>query len=100
MNSLLKLVQLKLVLNMSPTGSDYDRARWAEYEHPLNQIKLDQLAMELCYRLSPENLHSDGEATADEVERDYENIMTAASWLHEYAEANNLTPREVSEDYV
>ena len=100
MNSELPLVHVKLALGMTPVGSDYDRARWADYEHPLNQVQLDKLAMELCYRLAPENLHQDGERTADEVEERYEEIMATGAHLQTYAKQNNLSPREISEDYV
>ena len=96
MTDLMNLGLAKMALGYYPHTRE-----WEQYQHPLNQVQLDKLAMELCYRLAPENLHQDGEATClPEVQERYEEIITAGAHLQTYAKQNNLSPREISEDYV
>jgi hypothetical protein len=74
--------------------------KWDQYKHPINQAQLDELAIQLCNGLADENLYQDGECTPEEALERYEEIMTAASSLNQYAEYYQLKQREISEEYA
>lgn len=64
---------------------------------PLTQAAADQVARTLDAKLSPENLHCDGEITIAEAERKYRYLSTVARELEAYCNANKLTMPEVYE---
>jgi len=80
-----------------------DNNRWmalfgkADMTFPLTQQDVDDLARTLDSKLSPENLHCDGEITIAEADRKYRFLATVARELEAYCNANKLTMPEVYE---
>ena len=66
---------------------------------PLSQTQVNDLARTLDSKLSPENLHCDGEISATEVGRKYRFLVTVAQELKAYCNANKLTMPTVYELY-
>jgi hypothetical protein len=60
------------------------------YTFPLSQEDVDSIAGRIDSQLSPENLHMDGEASAQHVRVTYKRLTTAAKELFEYCERNGL----------
>ena len=58
---------------------------------PLSQADADDLARTLDSKLSPENLHCDGEISAAEANRKYNFLSEVADELNLYCDANGLT---------
>jgi hypothetical protein len=80
-----------------------DNNRWialfgkANMTFPLTQQDADDLARTLDSKLSPENLHCDGEISAAEAQRKYRFLATVCSELEAYCNTNNLNAPTVYE---
>ena len=57
---------------------------------PLTQQDVDELARTLDSKLSPENLHCDGEISRAEAGRKYRFLSTVCEELNTYCDANGL----------
>jgi len=74
-----------------------DNNRWtsifgdAPITFPLSQQDVDQLTRTIDAKLSPENLHCDGEIPASEANRRYRVLTKVAGELSKYCEQNSLT---------
>ena len=64
---------------------------------PLTQAAADQVARTLDAKLSPENLHCDGEISNAEAQRKYRFYAKVYSELEAYCNTNNLTAPTVYE---
>ena len=71
-----------------------DNNRWiaffntAPMTFPLSQTQVNDLARTLDSKLSPENLHCDGEISPREAQRKYQYLTTVALELQAYCRAN------------
>jgi len=80
-----------------------DNNRWIaifgnpQMTFPLTQQDADELARTLDSKLSPENLHCDGEISAAEAQRKYRFLATVCKELEAYCNTNNLTAPRVYE---
>jgi hypothetical protein len=80
-----------------------DNNRWiqlfgkADMTFPLTQQDVDDLARTLDGKLSPENLHCDGEISAAEANRKYRFLATVYRELGEYCDSKGLTTPTVYE---
>ena len=61
-----------------------------EIKFPLSQTQVDDLAKSLDAKLSPENLHCDGEISNAEAQRKYRFLATVARELEQYCLKNWL----------
>ena len=74
-----------------------DNNRWialfgeADMTFPLTQQDVNDLAKTIDAKLSPENLHCDGEISAAQAQAKYRRLMNVASELQAYTQSNNLT---------
>jgi len=64
---------------------------------PLSQADVDSLARTLDSKLSPENLHCDGEISVAEANRNYKYLTRVVQELEAYCKSNKLTMPEVYE---
>ena len=64
---------------------------------PLSQADVDSLARTLDSKLSPENLHCDGEISRAEANRKYKYLARVVQELEAYCKSNKLTMPEVYE---
>ena len=64
---------------------------------PLTQSDVDDLARTLDGKLSPENLHCDGEISNAEAQRKYRFLATVCRELEAYCNTNNLNAPTVHE---
>jgi len=64
---------------------------------PLTQAAADQVARTIDAKLSPENLHCDGEISAAEANRKYRFLSTVARELEAYCRQAQLTAPTVYE---
>ena len=80
-----------------------DNNRWIaifgnpQMTFPLTQQDADELARTLDSKLSPENLHCDGEISNAEAQRKYRFLATVARELEAYCNTNGLTAPTVYE---
>ena len=80
-----------------------DNNRWialfgkADMTFPLTQQDVDDLARTLDGKLSPENLHCDGEISVAEANRKYRFLATVARELEAYCNSNKLTAPTIYE---
>ena len=80
-----------------------DNNRWiaffntAPMTFPLSQTQVNDLAHTLDCKLSPENLHCDGEISNAEAQRKYRFLATVAKELEAYCKANGLNAPTVYE---
>ena len=80
-----------------------DNNRWIaifgnpQMTFPLTQQDADELARTLDSKLSPENLHCDGEISNAEAQRKYRFLATVARELEAYCKSNTLTMPTVYE---
>ena len=80
-----------------------DNNRWialfgrADMTFPLTQQDVDDLARTLDGKLSPENLHCDGEISRAEAGRKYRFLATVCQELEAYCASNNLNMPTVYE---
>ena len=80
-----------------------DNNRWIaifgnpQMTFPLTQQDADELARTLDSKLSPENLHCDGEISAAEAQRKYRFLATVCKELEAYCNTNNVTAPRVYE---
>ena len=80
-----------------------DNNRWIaifgnpQMTFPLTQQDADELARTLDSKLSPENLHCDGEISNAEAQRKYRFLATVARELEAYCKSNGLTAPTVYE---
>ena len=80
-----------------------DNNRWiaffntAPMTFPLSQTQVDDLARTLDSKLSPENLHCDGEISRAEANRKYKYLSRVAQELEAYCRSNTLTMPTVYE---
>ena len=80
-----------------------DNNRWIaifgnpQMTFPLTQQDADELARTLDSKLSPENLHCDGEISNAEAQRKYRFLATVCKELEAYCNTNNLTAPRVYE---
>ena len=80
-----------------------DNNRWIaifgnpQMTFPLTQQDADELARTLDSKLSPENLHCDGEISAAEAQRKYRFLATVCKELEAYCNTNGLTAPKVYE---
>ena len=80
-----------------------DNNRWialfgkADMTFPLTQANVDDLARTLDSKLSPENLHCDGEISAAEANRKYNRLATTYRELCEYCDMKGLKEPTVYE---
>ena len=64
---------------------------------PLTQAQADDLAQTIDCKLSPENLHCDGEISNAEAQRKYRFLATVAQELKAYCKANGLNAPTIYE---
>jgi len=64
---------------------------------PLTQLHVNDLAKSLDSKLSPENLHCDGEISNAEAQRKYRFLAQVCRELEAYCVSNNLTTPTVYE---
>jgi len=80
-----------------------DNNRWiaffntAPMTFPLSQTQVNDLARTLDSKLSPENLHCDGEISRAEAQRKYRFLATVCRELEAYCKSNGLTAPTVYE---
>ncbi len=80
-----------------------DNNRWIaifgnpQMTFPLTQQDADELARTLDSKLSPENLHCDGEISNAEAQRKYRFLATVCKELEAYCNTNGLTAPKVYE---
>ena len=80
-----------------------DNNRWiaffntAPMTFPLSQTQVNDLARTLDSKLSPENLHCDGEISRAEANRKYKYLSRVAQELEAYCRSNTLTMPTVYE---
>ena len=80
-----------------------DNNRWIaifgnpQMTFPLTQQDADELARTLDSKLSPENLHCDGEISNAEAQRKYRFLATVCKELESYCNTNGLTAPKVYE---
>ena len=80
-----------------------DNNRWiaffntAPMTFPLSQVQVNDLARTLDSKLSPENLHCDGEISNAEAQRKYRFLAQVCRELEAYCKSNNLTAPTVYE---
>ena len=80
-----------------------DNNRWiaffntAPMTFPLTQQDANELAKTLDCKLSPENLHCDGEISRAEAQRKYRFLATVYKELEAYCNTNGLTAPTVYE---
>ena len=80
-----------------------DNNRWIaifgnpQMTFPLTQQDADELARTLDSKLSPENLHCDGEISRAEANRKYKYLSRVAQELEAYCRSNTLTMPTVYE---
>ena len=80
-----------------------DNNRWIaifgnpQMTFPLTQQDADELARTLDSKLSPENLHCDGEISNAQAQRKYRFLATVARELEAYCNTNGLTAPTVYE---
>ena len=68
-----------------------------EIRFPLSQQQVNDLARSLDSKLSPENLHCDGEISHTEAMQKYQFYATVARELEQYCAQNNLKYTEPME---
>ena len=82
-----------------------DNNRWiaffntAPMTFPLSQTQVNDLARTLDSKLSPENLHCDGEISRAEAQRKYRFLAQVCKELEAYCNTNGLTAPTVYELY-
>tara|TARA_B100001109_G_scaffold248627_1_gene239659 strand:+ start:346 stop:630 length:285 start_codon:yes stop_codon:yes gene_type:complete len=64
---------------------------------PLSQASVTDLAKSIDAKLSPENLHCDGEISRAEAQRKYNHLHTVLKQLRSYADKNGMTMPEMWE---
>lgn len=80
-----------------------DNSRWMRLisrtamTFPLSQADVDSLARTIDGKLSPENLHCDGEISAAEAGRKYQFLATVAEELTAYCNTNGLSAPAIYE---
>jgi hypothetical protein len=80
-----------------------DQNMWGSFfntpaiQFPLSQLHVNDLARSLDAKLSPENLHCDGEISAAEANRKYNFYASVYRELGEYCDANSLNTPTVYE---
>ena len=80
-----------------------DNNRWiaffntAPMTFPLSQAQVNDLARTLDSKLSPENLHCDGEISNAEAQRKYRFLAQVCKELEAYCNTNGLTAPTVYE---
>ena len=80
-----------------------DNNRWIQLfgtppvTFPLTQADADRLACTIDSKLSPENLHCDGEISVAEADRKYRFLATVARELEAYCNSNKLTAPAIYE---
>jgi len=80
-----------------------DNNRWIQLfgtppvTFPLTQADADRLARTLDSKLSPENLHCDGEISTAEANRKYQFLATVARELEAYCANNGLNAPTIYE---
>ena len=62
---------------------------------PLSQAGVTKIAKSIDAGLSPENLHCDGEISASEAQKKYNNYHRVLNELRSYADRNNMTLPEM-----
>lgn len=62
---------------------------------PLSQAGVTKIAKSIDAGLSPENLHCDGEISASEARKKYNNYHRVLNELRSYAQKNNMTLPEM-----
>ena len=68
-----------------------------EIAFPLTDRDVETIANELDYKLSPENLHEDGEISNAEADRKARKLMTVVHNLRKYCNKNKLKPPNITE---
>ena len=63
----------------------------APIQFPLSQTQINDLASSIDCKLSPENLHCDGEISLSEANRKGEFLNRALRQLEQYAQKNGMT---------
>ena len=66
-------------------------------QFPLSQVQVNDLARSLDAKLSPENLHCDGEISPAEANKKYNFYAKVYRELSDYCTANSLTTPTVYE---
>jgi hypothetical protein len=80
-----------------------DNNRWiaffntAPMTFPLSQVQVNDLARTLDSKLSPENLHCDGEISRAEAGRKYRFLSAVAQELTAYCNSNGLNAPTIYE---
>jgi hypothetical protein len=77
-------------------GSFFNRA---QITFPLTQSDADSIAQDLDCKLSPENLHCDGEISTAEADRKYRYYGRVIQDLEQYCRMNALTMPKIWEYY-
>ena len=62
---------------------------------PLSQSSVDSIARSIDSGLSPENLHCDGEISAREAQKKYNNYHRVLNELRAYAQKNGMSLPEM-----
>jgi len=62
---------------------------------PLSQAGVTKIAKSIDAGLSPENLHCDGEISASEAQKKYNNYHRVLNELRNYAQKNGMTLPEM-----
>jgi hypothetical protein len=62
---------------------------------PLNQASVTKIAKSIDAGLSPENLHCDGEISAREAQKKYNQLTSVLNELRNYAQKNSMTLPEM-----
>jgi len=62
---------------------------------PLSQASVTKIAKSIDAGLSPENLHCDGEISASEARKKYNQLTSVLNELRSYADRNNMTLPEM-----
>ena len=66
---------------------------------PLSQTHVNTLACSIDSKLSPENLHCDGEISNAQAQRKYRKLIKVVSELEAYCRTNSLTMPTMYEVY-
>lgn len=67
----------------------------APMQWPLSQSSVDSIARSIDSGLSPENLHCDGEISAREAQKKYNQLTSVLNELRNYAQKNSMTLPEM-----